>query len=45
VGIDLLFKQAGPVLQIPADITHCLPLVGIGVRTTERGGAVSRKTK
>ena len=27
VGIDLLFKQAGPVLQIPADITHCLPLV------------------
>ena len=27
VGIDLLFKQAGPVLQIPADVTHCLPLV------------------
>ena len=45
VGVDLLFKQAGPVLQIPADITHCLPLVRIGVRTTERAGAVSRKTK
>jgi hypothetical protein len=28
VGVDLLFKQTGPILQIPADITHCLPLVG-----------------
>ena len=27
VGVDLVFKQTGPVLQIPADITHCLPLV------------------
>ena len=27
MGVDLLFKQTGPVLQIPADITHCLPLV------------------
>jgi hypothetical protein len=27
VSVDLLFKQAGTVLQIPADVTHCLPLV------------------
>src|SRR5262245_29540279 len=25
VGTNLLFKQAGTVLQIPANITHCLP--------------------
>jgi hypothetical protein len=23
VGVDLLFKESRPVLQIPADITHC----------------------
>ena len=30
VGVDLLFKQVGTVLQIPSyvtDVTHCLPLV------------------
>jgi hypothetical protein len=27
VGVDLRFKQTGPFLQFPADITHCLPLV------------------
>src|SRR6516165_4767133 len=25
VGTDLLFKEAGTVLQITANITHCLP--------------------
>jgi hypothetical protein len=24
VGVDLVFKQTGPVLQLPADITHLL---------------------
>jgi hypothetical protein len=30
VGVDLLFKQVGTVLQISSyvtDVTHCLPLV------------------
>jgi len=26
LGLDLLFQQVGPVLQIPANITHCSPL-------------------
>ncbi len=27
VGVDLLFKQNGPFLQFPANVTHCLPFV------------------
>src|SRR3990172_9442920 len=38
VGVDLLFKQSGPVLQVPANITHCLPLVHDVAPTTERAG-------
>jgi hypothetical protein len=36
VSSDLLFQQTGTVLQIPADITHCLPPKRKDVRMTER---------
>ena len=37
MGVDLLFKQSGPVLQVPANITHCLPLVA-DVCSNDRAG-------
>ncbi len=38
VGIDLLFKQSRPVLQVPANITHCIPSFMAFAPTTERAG-------
>jgi hypothetical protein len=38
MGVDLLFKQSSPVLQVPANITHLLPLV-VGIAPiAERAG-------
>jgi hypothetical protein len=45
LGVDLLSQESGPVLQVPANITHCCPSCMALVPTTESGLAGSRKTE
>jgi hypothetical protein len=45
VSIDLLFKQAGTVLQVPSDVTHLLAPRSMTLLQRPSGLAVSRKTK
>jgi hypothetical protein len=45
LGVELLFQESGPVLQVPANITHCCPSCMALVPTTESGLAGSRKTE
>src|SRR5262245_49169859 len=40
LGIDLLFQERRPVLQVPAYVTHCCPSFMALVPTTERAGQV-----
>jgi hypothetical protein len=40
LGIDLLFQESGPVLQVPANITHCCPSFMVLVPTTRAGWQV-----
>ena len=45
LGVDLLSQESCPVLQVPANITHCCPSCMALVPTTESGLAGSRKTE
>jgi hypothetical protein len=45
LGADLLSQESGPVLQVPANVTHCCPSCMVVVPTTESGLAGSRKTE
>jgi hypothetical protein len=45
LGADLLSQESGPVLQVPANVTHCCPSFMVVVPTTESGLAGSRKTE
>ena len=38
LGVDLLFQERRPVLQVPAYVTHCCPSFMALVPTTERAG-------
>ena len=44
-GVDLFLQQAGSVLKVVSDVTHCLPLVLMAFHpTTELAGRFQRKT-
>jgi hypothetical protein len=40
LGIDLLFQESGPVLQVPANVTHCCPSFMVLAPTTRAGWQV-----
>jgi hypothetical protein len=45
VSVDLLLKQAGTVLQVASDVTHCCPLASNDYCSNDRAGwQVQRKT-
>ncbi|MGD9502057.1 MAG: hypothetical protein AB7V40_06180 [Methyloceanibacter sp.] len=45
LGADLFFQKSGPVLQVPANVTHCCPSF-MSVGSNDRAGlAGSRKTE
>ncbi|MCJ7787360.1 MAG: hypothetical protein MUP20_01385, partial [Methyloceanibacter sp.] len=45
LGTDLLSQESGPVLQVPANVTHCCPSFMVLAPTTRRGWQGSRKTE
>ena len=45
LGIDLLFQESGPVLQVPANITHCCPSFMVLAPTTRAGWQVHARPK